>query len=87
MEGILELIQKRQAQHSSNPEIPVVSSTNADSNNRLDRLEKLVEELTNKLTAVMQPASLSQRVARRAFVITVENPLTKGTHSSNLKHA
>ena len=40
-------IQKRQTQHSSSPEIPLASSTNADLNNCLDRLENLVEELTN----------------------------------------
>ena len=54
LEGILELIQSKQTQHSFIPEIPVASSTKSDSNNRLDRLEKIVEGLTNtvqKLTA------------------------------------
>ena len=32
----------------------------------------------------MQPLH-SQRVARRAFVITVKNPVTTGTHDSNLR--
>ena len=52
LEGILELIQSKQTQHSFSPEIPVASSTNADSNNRLDRLEKLVEGLTNTVTKI-----------------------------------
>ena len=63
--GILELIQSKQTQHSFSLKIPVASSINVDSNNRLDRLEKLVDGLTDtvqKLTtssnaAFAQPMS------------------------------
>ena len=63
--GILEPIQSKQTQHSFSPKIPVASSINVDSNNHLDRLEKLVKGLTDtvqKLTtssnaAFAQPMS------------------------------
>ena len=73
LEDILELIQSKQRQHSFSSEIPVASSTNTDSNNCLNRLEKLVEGLTNtvqKLTtssnaAFAQPTSSTAMISKK----------------------